>query len=138
MTIKNQVAAITEHPFFKQAVKAYLEGSDKDFKHIFSELMVHTWLTVAQDCGRAFRMNKWANHPEIYAAIKDVAPPTTLYLKLPIPMPVEKPIEQPVEDPCKVIPIKRVTVKRKEPIADQLQMPFPTNNEASHDIQQEA
>lgn len=134
MTIGNQVSAIFEHPFFKQAVKAYSLGNEKDLKFIFQNLMTHTYLTVAQDCGRAFRLNKWGNHPEIYAAIKDVSPPTSLNLYMPIPPVI-------VEKECKVVPLK--VIKQHKIIKrvygpNQLELLFPILNKKASRLLQEA
>lgn len=118
MDITNQVTSIFEHPYFKQSIRKYNNGDDKDLRHVIRESIIHTYLTVAMNCGRAFKMNKWANHPEIYAAIKDITPPTNLDLRLPIPPIIE-------EDKCIVVPLKvKAKTYKFKIIANQLELPF--------------
>lgn len=115
MTIQNQVSTIFEHPFLKQAVRNYVSGNDKDLKHVFSEVFIHTYLTVSQNCGRAFRLNKWATHPVIYSAIKEVEPPTNLDVRLPIPEPYIEPV-------CKVVSFSIKRHVKPKFFANQLQL----------------
>lgn len=115
MTITATVKYLLEHPFFKQAIIAYNRGDDKDIQHVLQELQIHTWLTVAKDCSVAFRHNKRANDPQIIEAIREVQPPTTLDIRLPIPIKQEH---------CKVITLPKVRIHKSFKIENQLELTF--------------
>lgn len=130
MTIQNQVSAIFEHPYFKQGVRNYVSGDKSDLSHLFSEAFIHCYLVVAQNCGREFRLNKWATHPVTYSAIKDIPPPVNLDLRLPIPLPFEEPV-------CKVVPLKIVKrYPKANHTPNQLEFLFPILNKASCILQE--
>lgn len=134
MTIPQQVSSIFEHPFFKQAVVAYMAGNEADLRHLLSEIHIHTYLTVSSDCARAFRLNKRANDPEILASIKDVAPPSGLDLRLPIPV-----YQEPI---CRVVPLMVVKTNRRFPkinlSPNQLEFLFPVKTKTPTFLQIEA
>lgn len=106
MTINQNTAYILEHPFTKKAVKEFLSGKEKDLRFLIEIIQVDIYQEVAMCCARAFRANKKENYPDVEAAIRDVAPPTRLSCRLPIPLP----------DPiCKVVKMKPKLVRCVNP-----------------------
>ena len=116
MTISANSDYILEHPFLKQAIANFNRGDIKDLKYLISEIHIHTWLTVSNDCAVAFRQNKRLNNPEILSAIRDIPPPVKLSLHLPIPLKTEE---------CKVVALSTKTHPIKNhKIANQLEFDF--------------
>jgi hypothetical protein len=80
MTIKQQIRAIMEHPFYREALH-----DSKCMERLLFEVMFEVYGTVSANCSRAYRMVKRMNTPEIISAIRDIEPPSNLDIRLPIP-----------------------------------------------------
>jgi len=84
MTIKQQIRAVIEHPYYNEALR-----DEACMEKLLFEVMFGVYSTVAGNCSRAYRSNKRMNGPDIVAAIRDVEPPVNLDVRLPIPVPRE-------------------------------------------------
>lgn len=97
MTICQSSEYVLSHPFTKRAIENFLEGNVKDLKFIFDLLQIDVYQETSKECTKAFKRNKEQNYPLVEEAIREVAPPDRLNIKLPIPLPKPK---------CIVVPMK--------------------------------
>lgn len=119
MTIGQNSSYVLEHPFTKRAVENYLAGNPKDLKFLLDILQIDIYQEVSVLCTKAFKSNKKEKFPQIEQAIREVAPPERLSIKLPIPQP--KPV-------CKVVPMKVKRHRVKIILIGQLEILFPQKN----------
>jgi hypothetical protein len=82
MTIKQQIRAVIEHPYYQEALR-----DEASMEKLLFEVMFGVYSAVAGNCARVYRANKRMNGPDIVAAIRDVEPPVNLDVRLPIPEP---------------------------------------------------
>ena len=119
MTISQNSEYAIEHPYTKKAVRDFIAGDITALKRIFDILQIDTYQEVAVLCTKAYKTNKKENFPVIEEAIRDVAPPSRLNLRLPIPPPQEVCIVVPME----VVKKPRPTITKC--IVNQLALIFP-------------
>lgn len=118
MNITQTIDYILIHPFTIEALNKYHLGDDKDLRFLLSELQIHNWLTVSKNCSNVYRQNKRLNSPIIFDAIKDIAPPSNLDLRLPFVIKTEV---------CKVVPmLPKVKLPKNFIIPNQLEFEFCT------------
>lgn len=101
MTITQNIAYIKSHPYY-----ALARTDESAMDKLLFEVMFHTYTVVAGNCARAFRCSKGMNTPQIVEAIREVAPPSNLDIRLPIPPPIE------VIPVCVVTELPRTQVKK--------------------------
>ncbi len=122
MTISQNSGYVLEHPYTKKAARDFLSGDMAAMKFIFDLLQIDMYQETAVLCSKAYKLNKKENFPIVEAAIRDVAPPSRLNVRLPIPPPME---------PCKVVPlsvVKKPKVPTRVAIQNQLSISFPVSN----------
>ena len=83
-TIKQQSKLIIEHPFFKNCLKKAEKGDFTDFERLFVEIQAHCWEKVSLEASRVYGQYRRANSCDIKKEIREMPPPTTLDLRLPI------------------------------------------------------
>lgn len=119
MTIGQNSNYVLEHPYTKRAVEEFLSGDIKSLKFLLDMLQLDMYQEVSTLCARAYRTNKKENYPTIEEAIREVAPPERLSIKLPIPLP---------KTACIVVPMQVKHVKRVHKaiaVIGQLELVFP-------------
>lgn len=91
MTFKETTEYVFRHPFFKEAMRKFLSGDPTDLKDVFTQAQIHVYQTTTRSAAKEYGRNKWGQHEDIRDKIRDLPPPTTLDLYLPIPMQPELP-----------------------------------------------
>lgn len=91
MNFKETTEYIFKHPFFKEAILKFKNGDPSDLKEIFTQTQIEVWETTCRNAAKEYGRNKWGQHQDIREKIRELPPPTTLDLYLPIPIQPELP-----------------------------------------------
>lgn len=86
-SIREQTSLIFKHPYFKFALEKAAEGDLSPMERLLLEVMCHTWEKCALESSRVYGRHHRLNHMDIKRELRDMAPPTGLDLKLPVPVP---------------------------------------------------
>lgn len=85
MTINQQIESILKHPFFNFALQKFGSGDDKELRHLFFEIIFHTYEKTTLNSAKTYSRYRWLNTCDTLAEIRNTAPPENLDLRLPIP-----------------------------------------------------
>ena len=85
MTIAATADRIMDHPYFRSAVAAFMDGSRGDLRILLIDLMAHVALQQNALDARAYNLRKRENYPDIYQAIKEKGAGCDLSFKMPVP-----------------------------------------------------
>lgn len=91
MNFKETTDHVFKHPFFKEAMRKFMEGDPKDLKDIFTQAQIHVWDTTTRIAAKQYGQVKWGQWDDIKTKLRELPPPTTLDLYLPIPQQPELP-----------------------------------------------
>lgn len=115
--IREQGRLILNHPYFADCLEKATNGDFSGFERLFYEIQSHTWEVCSLSSSRCYGNWHRGNSCDIKRELRNLPPPTTLDLRLPIPPPKEK-IQI-------IIPITKHKARLRWEDPNQLLIPFP-------------
>lgn len=86
MNILQQIETAFNHPAFRLAIQSVKQGDESDLKHLFFEIMFHTYEKSTLNASRKYGANRWMEQTcKILEEVRNTPPPENLDLRLKIP-----------------------------------------------------